>query len=154
MAAQQLKALANGTNVLLVTKMITIGSMGIFAGNALTYATTIMPTLRKFASSSSLAVWCEMYLLAKLGGAGLYYKTHNRYYLCGSVMMAAIAPYTWSLLYPINNRLLEIRKSGRDNPKVEEMLVRWDAIAFGRVLISYTAMFVTLFGAIRPHSKS
>ncbi|KAI9241159.1 hypothetical protein MVEG_05646 [Podila verticillata NRRL 6337] len=164
MATHQLRAFANSSNLLLVTKMITIGSMGVFAGGALSYSTMIMPTLRKFASTSSLAVWCEMYLIAKpiqismivissLGGAGLYYQTKNHCYLYGSLMMASLVPYTVSLLYPINHKLLDIRKSGKDDPHVEEMLVRWDAIAFGRTLISYGAMFITLYGALRASAR-
>ncbi|KAG0328045.1 hypothetical protein BG004_002631 [Podila humilis] len=160
MPVQLLKAFASGSNMLLATKMITVGSMGIFAGGALSYSTFIMPTLRKFASSSSLAVWCEMYQYAKpiqiamttissLGAAGLYYQTKNQYYLYGSLLMGTLVPYTLSLLYPINNKLLEIRRSGKDSPHVEEMLARWDAIAFGRTLISFGAMFVTLYGALR-----
>jgi len=63
--AHQFRAFANSTNVLLIAKIVTISSMGIFAGTALNYNTITMPSLRKFASSSSLAVWAEMYQLAK-----------------------------------------------------------------------------------------
>ncbi|KAF9909320.1 hypothetical protein EC991_008831 [Linnemannia zychae] len=158
--AHQFKAFASSTNVLLVTKVITISSIGIFAGTALNYNTIVMPSLRKFASSSSLAVWAEMYLLAKpiqittiavsaLGGAFLFYKTSNPYYLYSAVIMASIAPYTTTLLYPINNKLLEIRKHGGDDRPVEEMLIRWDAIHFGRTLLSYGAFVLTLYAALR-----
>ncbi|KAG0088675.1 hypothetical protein BGZ93_002549 [Podila epicladia] len=162
--AHQLRTFANSSNVLLVTQMITIGSMGVFAGGALSYSTMVMPTLRKFASTSSLAVWCEMYLIAKpiqismiaissLGAAALYYQTRNQCYLIGSLMMVSLVPYTISLLYPINHKLLDIRKSGKDDPRVEEMLVRWDALAFGRTMASYGAMFITLYGALRPSTR-
>ncbi|KAG0273045.1 hypothetical protein BGZ95_011156 [Linnemannia exigua] len=158
--AHEVKAFASSSNILLVTKVITISSIGIFAGTALNYNTIVMPSLRKFASSSSLAVWAEMYLLAKpiqistitisaLGGMFLFYKTANPYYLYSAVLMASIAPYTFSLLYPINNKLLEIRKHGGDDRPVEEMLVRWDTIHFGRTVISYGAFFLTLYGALR-----
>ena len=63
--AHEFRAFANSSNMLLFTKIVTISSMGIFAGTALNYNTVVMPSLRKFASSSSLAVWAEMYLLAK-----------------------------------------------------------------------------------------
>ncbi|KAF9080543.1 hypothetical protein BGX29_001952 [Mortierella sp. GBA35] len=158
--AHEFKAFASSTNVLLVTKIVTISSIGIFAGTALNYNTIVMPSLRKFASSSSLAVWAEMFLLAKpiqistialsaLGGTFLFYKTANPYYLYSAALMASIAPYTYTLLYPINNKLLEIRKHGGNDRPVEEMLVRWDAIHFGRTLISYGAFVLTLYGALR-----
>ncbi|KAF9022643.1 hypothetical protein CPC16_001232 [Podila verticillata] len=94
-----------------------------------------------------------MIVISSLGGAGLYYQTKNHCYLYGSLMMASLVPYTVSLLYPINHKLLDIRKSGKDDPHVEEMLVRWDAIAFGRTLISYGAMFITLYGALRASAR-
>ncbi|KAG0048975.1 hypothetical protein BGZ83_006160 [Gryganskiella cystojenkinii] len=163
--AHQFRAFTSSSNLLLITKIVTISSMGIFAGTALNYNTVTMPSLRKFASSSSLAVWAEMYHLAKpiqismivvsaIGGAGLYYKTHNTYYLAGALMMAAIIPYTTTLLYPINHKLLDIRKTGRDDGTVEEMLIRWDAIHFGRSLLSYSAMIVTLYGALKGHTSA
>ncbi|GJJ72937.1 hypothetical protein EMPS_05295 [Entomortierella parvispora] len=162
--AHQFRAFTDSTNVLLIAKIATISSMGIFAGTALNYNTVTMPSLRKFASSSSLAVWAEMYQLAKpiqistivlsaLGGAGLYYKTQNSYYLAGALMMVVIIPYTTTLLYPINNKLLDIRKTGRDDGTVEEMLIRWDAIHFGRTLLGYGAMIVTLYGALKSHTR-
>ncbi|KAF9119791.1 hypothetical protein BGW39_011909 [Mortierella sp. 14UC] len=158
--AHQFTAFASSTNILLATKVITISSIGIFAGTALNYNTIVMPSLRKFASASSLAVWAEMFLLAKpiqittiatsaMGGIFLFYKTANPYYLYSAVLMASIVPYTYTLLYPINNKLLAIRKHGGDDRPVEEMLVRWDAIHFGRTLISYGAFVLTLYGALR-----
>lgn len=68
-------------------------------------------------------------------------------------MMASLVPYTISLLHPINHKLLDIRKSGKDDRHVEEMLVRWDTIAFGRTLVSYGAMFITLYGALHPLAR-
>ncbi|KAI1299943.1 hypothetical protein EDD11_006345 [Mortierella claussenii] len=158
--AHEFRAFASSSNVLLVTKIATISSMGIFAGTALNYNTVVMPSLRKFASSSSLAVWAEMYVLAKpiqistiaisaVGASALYYKTRNPYYLAGAAMMAVIVPYTTILLHPINNKLLDIRKHGRNISQVEEMLIRWDAIHFGRSLLSYGAMLMTLYAALR-----
>ncbi|KAF9576704.1 hypothetical protein EC968_005477 [Mortierella alpina] len=152
--------------MLLFTKIMTISSMGIFAGTALNYNTVVMPSLRKFASSSSLAVWAEMYLLAKpiqistvvisaIGGTTLFYKTGNTCYLGGALMMGVIVPYTLVLLYPINDTLLGIRKhgQGRNDSSVEEMLIRWDMIHFGRTLLSYGAMVLTLYGALTGKYK-
>ncbi|KAG0358285.1 hypothetical protein BC939DRAFT_462607 [Gamsiella multidivaricata] len=158
--AHQFRAFASSSNLLLVTNIVTVSSMGIFAGSALNYNTIIMPSLRRFASASSLSVWAEMYLLARpihitnivisaIGGSTLYYHTRNPYYLAGAAMMALIAPYTTTLLYPINNKLLDVRKHGRDDLEVEEMLIQWDAIHFGRTLLSYGAMVVTLYAALR-----
>ncbi|KAG0266809.1 hypothetical protein BG011_000861 [Mortierella polycephala] len=164
--AHQFRAFANSYNVLLVTKIVTVSSMGIFAGTALNYNSIVMPSLRKFASSSSLAVWAEMCQLAKpiqistgvisiIGGYGLFYKTHNAAYLGGATMMALLIPYTYALLHPISDRLFEIRKhgQGRDDGYVEEMLIRWDMIHFGRTLLSYGALVVTLYGALSTNTK-
>lgn len=63
--AHEFKAFASSSNILLVTKVLTISSIGVFAGTSLNYNLIVMPSLRKFASSSSLAVWAEMSLLAK-----------------------------------------------------------------------------------------
>ncbi|KAF9938424.1 hypothetical protein BGZ75_003793 [Mortierella antarctica] len=165
-AAHEFRAFANSSNMLLFTKILTISSMGIFAGTALNYNTVIMPSLRNFASSSSLAVWAEMYLLAKpiqistivvstIGGTSLFYKTGNTCYLGGALMMAVIVPYTRVLLYPINDSLLGIRKNGqgRNDSSVEEMLIRWDMIHFGRTLLSYGALVLTLYGALAGKYK-
>ncbi|KAG0372195.1 hypothetical protein BGX24_000582 [Mortierella sp. AD032] len=163
--AHQFTAFASSSNILLVTKVITISSIGIFAGTALNYNTVVMPSLRKFASSSSLAVWSEMYLLAKpiqistitisaLGGMFLFNKTANPYYLYSSILMASLVPYTMTLLYPINNKLLEIRKHGGDDRPVEEMLIRWDTIHFGRTVMSYSALLLTLYGALRGAGRA
>lgn len=69
-------------------------------------------------------------------------------------MMAVLVPYTTTLLYPLNNKLLDIRKTGRDDGTVEEMLIRWDAIHFGRTLLSYGAVVVTLYGALKGHTSA
>ena len=66
-------------------------------------------------------------------------------------MMAAIIPYTKVLFDSIDSKLLDIRKHGGDDRGVEEMLIRWDALHFGRTLLSYGAMVVTLYAALRGH---
>ncbi|KAF9933827.1 hypothetical protein FBU30_004223 [Linnemannia zychae] len=123
-----------------------------------------MPSLRKFASSSSLAVWAEMYLLARplqvsllaisaLGGTFLFYKTSNPCYIYSAALMFSLVPYTKILLYPINHKLLNIRKHGHgEDRNVEEMLIRWDALHFGRTAIGYGALLLVLYGALRTPS--
>ncbi|KAG0313941.1 hypothetical protein BGZ99_008472 [Dissophora globulifera] len=156
------RALASTANFLLATNVVTVAAMGIFAGSALHSNTVVMPALRNFASSSSLAVWAEIYLrgrplqvvtvaISSLGASALFYKTRNPYYLAGAALIAAIAPYTSLLLYPINHQLLDFRKHGRDDPAVEEMLVHWSTIQSGRTLLSCSAMVVTLYGALQGH---
>lgn len=88
-------------------------------------------------------------VLSAIGGSTLYYKTRNPYYLAGAAMMTLIVPYTATLLQPINTKLLDIRKFGRDDPQVESMLIRWDALHFGRTILGFGAMTVTLYAALR-----
>ncbi|KAF9104419.1 hypothetical protein BGX27_010109 [Mortierella sp. AM989] len=156
------RAIANTSNMLIITKIVTISSMGIFVGSAVNYNVIIMPSLRQFASTSSLAVWSAMYMHAKpfqmlnilvgtIGASILYFKTKDPYYLTGALLMASIVPYNKATVYPINKKLLDIRKHGKEDPKVEEMMARWDALHFGRTLISYAAMAVTLYAELRGH---
>ncbi|KAF9332743.1 hypothetical protein BGZ91_011577 [Linnemannia elongata] len=161
--AHEFKAFASSSNILLVTKVLTISSIGIFAGTSLNYNLVVMPSLRKFASASSLAVWAEMSLIANplqmtttvlsaLGGLILFSKTANPYYLYSSILMISLIPYSRLLLLPINNKLLEIRKRGGDDRPVEELLIRWDALHFGRTVIGYGALVLMLYGALRGPS--
>lgn len=96
-----------------------------------------------------LALQITTTVLSALGGLFLFSKTTNLYYLYSSILMASLIPYSRILLLPINNKLLEIRKHGGDDRPVEEMLIRWDALHFGRTLISYAALVLTLYGALR-----
>jgi hypothetical protein len=52
-------AFATNENTLLVSKIATVASIGIYAGTSLSFNTIIMPALRKFSSSSSVAIWNE-----------------------------------------------------------------------------------------------
>ena len=65
MVNYQFQAFANSNNTLLVGKMIAVTSLGLYAGTALTFNTVIMPSLRKFSSSSSLAIWHENFQAGK-----------------------------------------------------------------------------------------
>ena len=103
-----------------------------------------------------LAIQISTVVVSTIGGTTLFYKTGNTCYLGGALMMAVILPYTRVLLYPINDSLLGIRKhgQGRDESSVEEMLIRWDMIHFGRTLLSYGAMVLTLYGALTGKYKT
>jgi uncharacterized membrane protein len=98
---------------------------------------------------ASTAIQMSSIVVSSLGGSILYYRTRNPYYLAGAAMMASIVPYTATLLYPINNKLLDIRKHGHDDPHVESMLTQWDTLHFGRTLMSLGALVVTVYAALR-----
>ncbi|KAG0284477.1 hypothetical protein BGZ96_011148 [Linnemannia gamsii] len=53
--AHEFKAFGSSSNLLLATKILTISSIGIYAGTSLSFNLIIAPSLRKFASGSSLA---------------------------------------------------------------------------------------------------
>ncbi|KAG0213567.1 hypothetical protein B0O80DRAFT_421024 [Mortierella sp. GBAus27b] len=162
MPLHHIGAFANTSNAILVTQIATISSIGIFAGTALNYNTIIMPSLRNFSASSSLSVWAEMFkrayptqismiIFSAVSGSGLFYKTRNPYYLAGAAMMILNLPYTFTLMMPINNELLNIRKqgSGGDTSRVEPLLNSWETRHFGRTVLGFGALAVTLFAALR-----
>lgn len=61
----QFQSITNSDNTLLVGKLMTVASVGIFAGSSFSYNAIIMPALRKFSSSSSVAIWNETINAAK-----------------------------------------------------------------------------------------
>jgi hypothetical protein len=61
----QFQALANSDNTLVAGKVIAVASLGLFAGSALSFSAVIMPSLRKFSSASSLAIWTEAHNSSK-----------------------------------------------------------------------------------------
>ncbi|KAF9425985.1 hypothetical protein BGZ76_002986 [Entomortierella beljakovae] len=168
----QLQSFATTSNAVLVGKIVTVASIGIYAGTALSYNTIIMPSIRKFATNSSLAIWHETlntskYLnntsiaLSILGNAGLYYKTKNVSYLYGAIAIASIIPYTFIALIPIHKKLFEIRQNNTVNGKsdslkdnksndnaVESLLGRWNLLHSARTALGYSALLVTLYGVI------
>ncbi|KAF9360405.1 hypothetical protein BGX26_009530 [Mortierella sp. AD094] len=168
----QFKNFANPSNALLLGKAVTVASIGIFAGTALSYNTIIMPSIRKFSSTSSLAIWNEtlntskvlqtsMKTVSIIGSVGLFYKTKNPSYLYGALTMALIIPYTFFVIAPINKKLIAIRQSNTvdgksnslkdnksDDSNVEYLLSRWNLLHAGRTLLSYGALFVTIYGVI------
>ncbi|KAG0284475.1 hypothetical protein BGZ96_011146 [Linnemannia gamsii] len=153
----------NGENFLLFTKSITIASIGIATGAGLSYNAMIMPSLAKFAPSSSLAVFCETAFPAMsiqvsaiavsvLGGSYIYYMTKNRFFLYSSLIMASILPYTAAFFLPINARLFEMNKTGRDDGTIGKKMAQWNRNQYGRVGLNALALFVSLFGVL--HVKS
>ncbi|KAF9087098.1 hypothetical protein BGX23_008374 [Mortierella sp. AD031] len=152
-------AVFNGEDFMLFTKSVTIASMGIAAGAGLSYNAMIMPALAKFSPASSLAVWCETarpamsiqvsaIVVSVLGGSYIYYKTKNRFFLYGSLIMASILPYTATMFLPINASLFEINKAGRDDGTIGTKMQQWNRNQYGRVFLNAAALFVTLFGAL------
>ncbi|KAG0299607.1 hypothetical protein BGZ98_009905 [Dissophora globulifera] len=168
----QFQALADSTNALLAGKLVTAVALGIYAGNALTYSAVIMPSLRKFSSSSSLAVWTETFNTAKsiqlsalaistLGSAALYYETKNTSYLISALLMAGSIPYTFATLLPINKKLLAIRDGNRlngqrdslkdnksDDSVVDDLMRRWSFFHLGRTLVGFVSLSAAIYGII------
>ncbi|KAF9932400.1 hypothetical protein FBU30_008252 [Linnemannia zychae] len=152
-------AIFNGENILLLTKTITITSMGISAGSAFNYVSVIMPALAKFAPTSSLAVWCETGAASKsiqvsaiaisvLGGSYIYYATKNRFFLYSSLIMASILPYTSMFMLPINRPLFEMNKSGHDDGTIAEKMRLWKRNQYGRFALNAVALIVSILGVL------
>ncbi|KAG0377911.1 MAG: hypothetical protein J3R72DRAFT_431253 [Linnemannia gamsii] len=168
----QFQALANSDNTLVAGKVIAVASLGLFAGSSLSFSAVIMPSLRKFSSASSLAIWTEAQNSSKYldlgliasgiaGSAGLYYKTKNISYLYGAITIASVIPYTLITLYPTAKKLLSIRQNNtiggksdsmKDNKyndsDVETLLSRWSLFHLGRTVLGLGALFVTLYGVV------
>ncbi|KAG0217013.1 hypothetical protein B0O80DRAFT_435961 [Mortierella sp. GBAus27b] len=162
-------SVANTDNTLLVGKLVTVASIGIFAGTSFSYNTIIMPALRKFSSSSSVAIWSEAVnaskgqvaavVLGSLGSAGLYYQTKNPAYLYSAVSLALNVPYTALLILPINKKLFDIRHNNTVNGKTnslkdgktedseaDDLLRRWNLFHAGRTVLGLAALFATVYG--------
>ncbi|CAO3567288.1 unnamed protein product [Mortierella alpina] len=170
------QSLTDSSNALLVGKIATVASIGIYAGTALTFNTIIMPSLRKFSTSSSIAIWNETAVAAKnfqissvlisvAGSTGLYYKTKNPSYLYAAVTMASLIPYNLLALVPINRKLFAIRESntvnGRSNSMkdsvsddsvAEALLSRWNLFQYGRTLLGFGALIAALYGVASDSS--
>ncbi|KAF9183403.1 hypothetical protein BGZ51_001540 [Haplosporangium sp. Z 767] len=168
----QLQTIANSSNTLLAGKIVTVASLGIFAGTALTYSAVIMPSLRKFSTTSSVAIWHEIFQSAKslqvatltagiAGSVGLYYKSKNAFYLYGAITMATVIPYTLLTLVPLNKKLFAIRQTNTINGKSnslkdsvsndnvsEDLLNRWSLFHLGRVALGFGALFSVLYGVV------
>ncbi|KAF9308480.1 hypothetical protein BG003_011045 [Podila horticola] len=155
----------NGENILLFVKTVTIASMGIAAGSALSYNAMIMPALRKFSASSAVSVWAEtahsaMFVqvsaiaISALGGSYIYYKTKNRFFLYSSLLMASIMPYTVAFFLPINKSLFAIRTSGKDDGTIEPKMIQWNKLQYGRTLLNVTSLLIALYGGLSGNGSS
>jgi len=89
-------------------------------------------------------------MLGFLGGMILYYKTKNKYYLYGGLIMASIFPYTMALFVPINKHIFAFVKSGLedvDGSMAEKMWI-WNRNQYGRTVLNAAGFLTTLFGAV------
>ncbi|KAF8938987.1 dolichyl-P-Man:Man(5)GlcNAc(2)-PP-dolichol alpha-1,3-mannosyltransferase [Dissophora ornata] len=152
-------------NFLLITKTATIASMGIAAGTGLSYNAMIMPSLAKIAPMDAVAVWCGTAIgamttqvsaiaISVLGGSYVYYRTKNRFYLYGSMLMLSILPYTAVMFLPINSRLFEMNRSGVDDGTVAIKMQQWNKNQYGRVFLNVAALVVTLLGTLHVKGKT
>ncbi|KAF9938423.1 hypothetical protein BGZ67_000194 [Mortierella alpina] len=159
-----INAVFSGENILLVTKTITIASMGIAAGTGLSYNTLIMPSLAKLPAQTAVAVWCNTAFAAMstqvsaiaisvIGGSIVYYKTKNRFFLYSSLIMASILPYTSVMFLPINSRLFEMNKTG-DDGTIATKMEQWNRNQYGRVLLNVAAMVISLYGVLQGKGKT
>ncbi|GJJ72938.1 hypothetical protein EMPS_05296 [Entomortierella parvispora] len=160
--SQQVCTFFNGDNLLLISKCITIASMGIGAGAGVAMNGTIMPTLTKLSGASAVSFWSQMAHPAKmtqlsslitafLGGVGVYYKTKNKYFLYGSLLMLSIIPYTVVMFLPINRELFAFAKSGLADVdgSFARKIVTWNRNQYGRTALNFAALFTTLYGALK-----
>ncbi|KAF9583364.1 hypothetical protein BGW38_009662 [Lunasporangiospora selenospora] len=138
----QFHSFANASNALVAGKLLTVAI----------WAETLQ---------TSKALQTSMVVASVLGGAALYYKTKNVWFLYGAVDMFLNIPYTLLALGPINKKLLDIRHHNTVNGKsntmkdnitddntVEALLSKWSLLHSGRTLLSYAALFATVYGVI------
>ncbi|KAG0206127.1 hypothetical protein BGX28_002380 [Mortierella sp. GBA30] len=156
-------SLFTNSSALVAAKSVTVATIGIFTGMALSYNAVIIPSLRSVPPENALPVWAHSYKIAKkiqvsliltsiVAGSTVYYKTENPYFLAGPAIMASIIPYTFGLLLPINKSLLAISSSGKGEEKITELFNRWDALHAGRTLMSIVALGLVLYGGLSGKS--
>ncbi|KAG0266810.1 hypothetical protein BG011_000862 [Mortierella polycephala] len=155
--SHNLNVIFNGETFLLVTKTVTIASMGIAAGAGLSYNAMILPALSKLPAANALAVWCETAKgampISVLGGSIVYYKTKNKSFLYSAMIMLSILPYTWTMFFPINGPLFEMNKTGTNDSTIEVKFRQWNRNQYGRVLLNVAAMAVALYGGLHQKKK-
>ncbi|KAG0089297.1 hypothetical protein BGZ93_009933 [Podila epicladia] len=146
------------STALVVGKVVSVGCIGIFAGQSLFYNAILMPALRRAHTDAALPVWAYSYQIAKdlqvaligaslLSGIGIYYKTENIQYLIPPVLLATVVPFTFAFIMPINRELLGILNgTSKKNNTVEHLLNRWDMLHLGRTALSITAFVLALYG--------
>lgn len=85
-----------------------------------------------------------------LGGVGVYYKTKNKYFLYGGLIMLSILPYTMVMFLPINKDLFAFAKSGLGDldGSIARKMVIWNRNQYGRTALNVAALLTTLYGAL------
>ncbi|KAF9994128.1 hypothetical protein BGZ79_001144 [Entomortierella chlamydospora] len=151
--------ITNHSTTLTVGKSLTVASIGLFAGVALSYNSIIMPALRKISNENALPVWAHSYNIGKklqvgfimtslVTGVSVYSRTENPYYLAGSLIMTSIIPYTLAFIMPVNNTLLSILDGKKSDGNIERLLTKWDQLHFGRTLMGVAAFGLVLYGEL------
>ncbi|KAK3830725.1 MAG: hypothetical protein J3R72DRAFT_455569 [Linnemannia gamsii] len=158
----------NSASFLVSAKILTVASIGLFAGQALAYNAIIMPALRTVSPEAALPIWAKSYTIGKniqvsliltsvLAGLPVYYKTQNAFFLIGPLVMASIIPFTLAFIMPVNHTLLNIldgkghgKKGGVGN--LTELYNKWDLLHFGRTALSLGAFGLTLYGSYSRHA--
>ncbi|KAF9356789.1 hypothetical protein BGX26_004748 [Mortierella sp. AD094] len=149
--------ITNHSTTLTVGKSLTVASIGIFTGVALSFNSIIMPSLRKISNENALPVWAHSFnagkklqvgliLTSLVAGVGVYNRTENPYFLAGPLIMTSILPYTLAFIMPVNNTLLSILDGKKSNGNVERLLIKWDLLHFGRTLMGIAALGLVLYG--------
>ncbi|KAF9353376.1 hypothetical protein BGX26_008864 [Mortierella sp. AD094] len=158
--SSQLISIFTQTTALSIAQGLTITSIGLFAGVALSYNAIIMPSLRKTSNENALPVWAHAYhtgmnlqrnliLSSFVSGAGVYFYTGNSYYLTSSLIMTSIVPYTLKCIMPVNNTLLGILNSNKgvgQDGQLEGLFNEWNRLHSRRTLMSLIALGLTLYG--------
>ncbi|KAF9905493.1 hypothetical protein EC991_001602 [Linnemannia zychae] len=169
MAVQQFFTnIINSSSALVSAKILTVASIGLFAGQALAYNVIIMPALRTVSPEAALPIWAKSYNIGKniqvsliatsiLAGLPVYYKTQNAFFLIGPLVMASIIPFTLAFIMPVNHTLLDILE-GKESSKMgsesnlSELYIKWDLLHFGRTVLSLGALGLTLYGSFSRHA--
>ncbi|KAF9549949.1 hypothetical protein EC957_002009 [Mortierella hygrophila] len=174
-----LQSLLSSSTSQIALKTLTVGSIGLFAGQALSYNAIIMPALRTIPPLTALPVWAKSYNTGKsiqvgliftslLAGLPVYYKAGNAFFLMGPLVMGAIIPFTMAFIMPVNRTLLGIldgteakTTTGKNGPQIShgkgegdlnELYVKWDLLHFGRTVMSLAAFGLTLYGSFSRHA--
>lgn len=102
-----------------------------------------------------------------LAGLPVYYQTGNAFFLMGPLVMGAIIPFTLAFIMPVNHTLLGIldgtegkakttgkhgknghpSNHGKGEGDLKELYVKWDLLHFGRTVMSFVALGLTLYGS-------
>ncbi|KAF9289490.1 hypothetical protein BGZ74_000717 [Mortierella antarctica] len=132
------------STALVVGKVVSVGCIGIFAGQSLFYNAILMPALRRAHTDAALPVWANSYQIAKGKLSSL--TTEDIQHLIPPVLLATVVPFTFAFIMPINRELLGILNgTGKKNSTVEHLLNRWDMLHFGRTVLSITAFVLALY---------